>query len=100
MLMGMIVDADHFDFYFLARKSDQWFAVDPATGTKLHSFTPDGVLGTCPILTNPAGTLYIGRSGKCASTTALYGTMKPQWLPLEPNFMAFILIKVASLLRS
>ena len=49
---------------FLARKSDQWFAVDPTTGTKLHSFTPDGVLGTCPIVTSPAGTLYIGRRGK------------------------------------
>jgi len=51
-------------FLPVARKSDQWFAVDPATGVKLHSFTPDGVLGTCPILTSPAGTLYIGRSGK------------------------------------
>ena len=50
--------------FSIARKSDQWFAVDPATGTKLHSFTPDGVLGTCPIVTSPAGTLYIGRSGK------------------------------------
>jgi len=51
-------------FLLVARKSDQWFAVDPATGVKLHSFTPDGVLGTCPILTSPAGALYIGRSGK------------------------------------
>jgi len=51
-------------FLLVARKSDQWFAVDPATGVKLHSFTPDGVLGTCPILTSPTGALYIGRSGK------------------------------------
>ena len=50
-------------FIILARKSDQWFAVDPATGAKLHSFTPDGVQGTCPILTSPSGALYIGRSG-------------------------------------
>ncbi|XP_065899624.1 serine/threonine-protein kinase/endoribonuclease IRE1-like [Dysidea avara] len=47
---------------YTARKSDQWFAVDPTTGVKLHSFTPDGVLGTCPILTSLARTLYIGRS--------------------------------------
>ena len=51
-------------FLLVARKSDQWFAVDPATGVKLHSFTPDGVLGTCPILTSPTGALYIGRSGE------------------------------------
>ena len=50
--------------FFLARKSDQWIAVDPTTGIKLHTFTPDGVQGTCPILTSPSGALYIGRSGK------------------------------------
>jgi len=72
IVVAQIVAFILFLFLFLARKSDQWFAVDPLTGTKLHSFTPDGVLGTCPILTSPADTLYIGRSGKAPYTFTVF----------------------------
>lgn len=49
-----------------ARKSDIWIAVDPLTGTKLHSFSSDGMSSlTCPVPDTDGRALYIARTGEC-----------------------------------
>ena len=49
----------------LARKSDVWLAVDPLTGTKLHSFNSDGIVSsTCPVPDSEGRALYIARTSK------------------------------------
>ena len=48
-----------------ARKSDLWLAVDPWTGTKLHTFSSDGITSaTCPVGDSEERAVMIARTGK------------------------------------
>ena len=50
-----------------ARKSDVWMAIDPATGTKLHSFSSEGVVSTtCPKPELETKAIYLARTGALA----------------------------------
>ena len=46
-------------------------AVDPLTGTKLHSFSSDGISSlTCPVPDTDGRALYIARTGECPGVCA------------------------------
>ena len=50
---------------YVGKKSDVWLAIDPITGTKLHTISNDGVVSsTCPVADTLQRAIYIARTGK------------------------------------
>jgi len=48
----------------VGKKSDVWLAIDPITGTKLHTISNDGVVSsTCPVADTLQRAIYIARTG-------------------------------------
>ncbi len=48
----------------LGQKRDSWMAVDSLTGSKLHSFSNEGISSTCSLSDSHGSVIHIGRTGK------------------------------------
>lgn len=48
--------------FYVGRKQDVWYAIDPETGVKQHRLSMDGIESMCPPLNKRNAPFYIGRT--------------------------------------